>query len=176
MDPDWLQPKHPKWLETTDTEGVPYYFEVAPTGKTTYSKPMFVQGLEPPPPPPSASSATSSATSSSASSSSGSSASYQLPIVGSKRKGGRQSGKGKKKKTKHSCPSCDYVTSNAGYFTNHKKGHSGQFQSCNYCSFRSDIKSCFDHFGVFGARNYHRCKEGDAARAVVDQIYDLFYR
>ena len=100
MDPDWLQPKHPEWLETTDTEGVPYYYEVASTGESTYSKPMFVQGLEPPPPPPSASSATSSAMASSASSSSGSSASYQLPIVGSKRKGGRQSSKGKKKQRK----------------------------------------------------------------------------
>ena len=58
------------------------------------------------------------------------------------------------------CPSCDYVAVNAGALATHKKAHSGQFQSCNYCSFRSDIKSYF----MFGKRNYHRCKGGDAAR------------
>ena len=163
MDPESL---NPNCLETTDTDRGPYSDQSAPPKKATDSKPRFGQGLEPPPSPPSASSATSSATSSSSSSSSGSSASYQLPIVGSKRKGSTQSsGKEKNKNRKRSCPSCNYVTTNGAGIANHKKAHSGQFQSCNYCSFKSDIKW---HFARQN-KNKHRCKEGSKSTGNLKQ-------
>ena len=44
------------------------------------------------------------------------------------------------------------------------QSHTGEFQNCNYCDFKSDIKSHFDERKGF-RRNLHRCEHGDAARA-----------
>ena len=58
-----------------------------------------------------------------------------------------------------SCPKCSKKCTNRGNLTQHINSHTGIMQTCEYCGFKSDIRS---HF-IRGRTNFHNCKEGNAA-------------
>ena len=61
----------------------------------------------------------------------------------------------------YKCLKCDFTSTNGGAFATHMKSHSGIMKTCEYCGYKSDIKS---HF-VRGSRHFHNCNEGNAAHA-----------
>jgi hypothetical protein len=59
------------------------------------------------------------------------------------------------------CPNCDFTSNNPGGLTQHINSHTGIMQTCEYCGYKSDIKSRF----IRGSPCFHSCKEGNAAHA-----------
>jgi len=77
-------------------------------------------------------------------------------------------GQAVRKAVMYSCNSCGYKCRSSGGIMSHRRAHSGVFRKCEYCDFKSDIKSHFKR--SVGNSNLHNCK-GAAAAAKLGNLF-----